>query len=413
MIPHVTGEVKLRLRELATGSGADVVFVEIGGTVGDVENAYYIEAVRELAFEEGENSCCFVALTYIVEPHALGEQKSKPAQLNMQRLMAGGIQPHIIACRASKPVSRKVREKIAMYSNVPLKRVFSMHDLESVYLIPEALRGAGIDTTVMDYLGLESKATPEQQAAARDAWASYAQRFRTAATPVTIGITGKYTSLRDSYASIIQALEHAGTHWGAKVHIEWVDSTDLTEDDVATRLGAVHGVIVPGGFGVRGVEGKIVCVRYVRESRIPYLGLCYGFQIAVIEFARTVAGLEHAGSTEVDHDTAASGGGYPARAEEDRRAGRQHAAGRAGRAGHPGTMLARLHGGSRADPPALPSSLRGRSVVRGSARAGRDGLQRAGRRAPHHAGARTAHRVAPVLHGYPGPCGTHQPALAS
>jgi CTP synthase len=346
MIPHVTGEVKLRLRELATGSGADVVFVEIGGTVGDVENAYYIEAVRELAFEEGENSCCFVALTYIVEPHALGEQKSKPAQLNMQRLMAGGIQPHIIACRASKPVSRKVREKIAMYSNVPLKRVFSMHDLESVYLIPEALRGAGIDTTVMDYLGLESKATPEQQAAARDAWASYAQRFRTAATPVTIGITGKYTSLRDSYASIIQALEHAGTHWGAKVHIEWVDSTDLTEDDVATRLGAVHGVIVPGGFGVRGVEGKIVCVRYVRESRIPYLGLCYGFQIAVIEFARTVAGLEHAGSTEVDHDTPHPVVDILPEQKKIEGLGGNMRLGGQDVLVTPGTMLARLHGGA-------------------------------------------------------------------
>jgi CTP synthase len=303
MIPHVTGEVKLRLRELAVTSGADVVFVEIGGTVGDVENAYYIEAVRELAFEEGENSCCFVALTYIVEPHALGEQKSKPAQLNMQRLMADGIQPHIIACRARKPVTRKVREKLAMYSNVPMKRVFSMHDLDSVYLIPEALRGAGIDTMVMDYLKLDSKASAEDQEQARNAWTHYAQQFRNAATPITIGITGKYTSLRDSYASIIQALEHAGTHWGAKVQIAWIDSTDLAGDDVAERMKHVHGVIVPGGFGVRGVEGKIACVKHARENKIPYLGLCYGFQIAVIEFARNVLGLDGASSTEVDHDT--------------------------------------------------------------------------------------------------------------
>ncbi|HRX86862.1 MAG TPA: CTP synthase [Phycisphaerae bacterium] len=303
MIPHVTGEVKLRLRELALASGADVVFVEIGGTVGDVENAYYIEAVRELAFEEGESSCCFVALTYIVEPHALGEQKSKPAQLNMQRLMAGGIQPHIIACRATNPVSRKVREKLAMYSNVPLERVFSMHDLESVYLIPEALRGAGIDTMVLDYLQLGSKADPEAQERARTAWMDYTKHFRSAGVPINIGVTGKYTSLRDSYASIIQALEHAGTHLGAKVRIEWIDSTDLTEAEVPERLRHIHGVIVPGGFGVRGVEGKIACVKVVRETGIPYLGLCYGFQIAVIEYARNVLGLEGASTTEVDHDT--------------------------------------------------------------------------------------------------------------
>jgi len=303
MIPHVTGEVKLRLRELAVASGADVVFVEIGGTVGDVENAYYIEAVRELAFEEGENSCCFVALTYIVEPHALGEQKSKPAQLNMQRLMASGIQPHIIACRASSPVTRKVREKLAMYSNVPLERVFSMHDLESVYLIPEALRGAGIDSTVLEYLKLESKADAETQERARSAWAEYTRKFRSAAVPINIGITGKYTALRDSYASVIQALEHAGTTLGAKVRIEWIDSTDLTAAAVPERLRHIHGVIVPGGFGVRGVEGKIACVKHVREAKIPYLGLCYGFQIAVIEYARNVLGLDGASSTEIDHDT--------------------------------------------------------------------------------------------------------------
>jgi CTP synthase len=346
MIPHVTGEVKLRLRELAAASGANVVFVEIGGTVGDVENAYYIEAVRELAFEEGEHSCCFVALTYIVEPHALGEQKSKPAQLNMQRLMAGGIQPHIIACRANNPVTRKVREKLAMYSNVPLERVFSMHDLESVYLIPDALRGAGIDTTVLEYLKLESKADAETQEQARRAWADYTRRFRSAGVPINIGITGKYTSLRDSYASVIQALEHAGTHLGAKVRIEWIDSTDLSEREVPERLRHVHGVIVPGGFGVRGVEGKIACVRVVRESRIPYLGLCYGFQIAVIEFARNVLGLEGASSTEVDHDTS-----YPVidilpEQKKIEGLGGNMRLGGQDIAVTPGTMLARLYGGA-------------------------------------------------------------------
>ena len=302
MIPHVTGEVKGRLRELAVTSGADLVFVEIGGTAGDYENAYFIEALRELSYEEGPGTCCFVVLTYILEPPTLGEQKSKPAQLNIQRLNAVGIQPHIIACRAHNPVTKKVREKLALYSNVPMSRVFSMHDCESVYLIPELLREAGIDQAVQEILDLSGKVDATKDHEARKVWNGYIERFRRAAKSVTIGITGKYTSLRDSYASIIQALEHAGTHLGAKVRIEWIDSAQLTDEAVAGALKNVHGVIVPGGFGVRGVEGKIACVRHAREHRLPYLGLCYGFQIAVIEYARNVCGLDQANSSEIDPD---------------------------------------------------------------------------------------------------------------
>ncbi len=306
MIPHVTGEVKNRLRELAVTTEADVVFVEIGGTVGDVENAYFIEAVRELAFEEGPGSVCQVVLTYVVEPAMLGEQKSKPAQLGLKQLMATGIHPQIIACRARNPVTRKVREKIAMYSNVPMDRVFSMHDCDSVYVIPEMLRGAGIDSAVLDILNLSDKADPEREERERAVWNDYIARFRNTNHPITVGIIGKYTSLRDSYASIIQAVEHAGVQLGAKVQLEWIDSTDLLEQNVAQRLKHVHGVIVPGGFGVRGVEGKLACIRHVRENGIPYLGLCYGMQIAVIEYARNVCGMEGANSTEIDTD-----GPYP------------------------------------------------------------------------------------------------------
>ncbi len=302
MIPHVTGEVKLRLRELAVAAEADVVFVEIGGTAGDVENAYYIEAVREMAFEEGASNFCFVALTYVVTPAALGEQKSKPAQLNLKLLNAAGIHPHIIACRASVPVTKKVREKIALFSNVPMERVFSMHDCDSVYVISEMLRGAGIDAAVMDLLGLTERVDTVHEEAAREIWASYITRFREAKHPLTIGIIGKYTSVRDSYASIIHALEHAGAMLGAKVRLEWVDSADLTDANVAETLEHLHGVIVPGGFGFRGVEGKISCVKHVRENKVPYLGLCYGMQLAVIEFARNVCGLPHAGSTEIEPD---------------------------------------------------------------------------------------------------------------
>ncbi len=304
MIPHVTGEVKLRLRELAMAAQADVVFVEIGGTVGDVENAYFIEAVREMSFEEGPGSFCYVALTYIVEPKILGEQKSKPAQINLKLLNAAGIHPHIIACRASRPVTKKVREKIAMFASVPMDRVFSMHDCDSVYVVPEMLRGAGIDVAVMELLGLPPCIDVAVEDQARAAWSDYIKRLRGCKHPVTIGVIGKYTSVRDSYASIIQALEHAGAQLGGKVQLVWVDSAELTEANVAQKLEDIQGVIVPGGFGLRGAEGKIACIEHARENRIPYLGLCYGMQLAVIEFARHVCGLTYANSTEIELDCA-------------------------------------------------------------------------------------------------------------
>lgn len=302
MIPHVTGEVKLRLRELATASEADVVFVEIGGTAGDVENAYLIEAVREMSYEEGSANFCFVALTYIVAPTALGEQKSKPAQLNLKLLNAAGIHPDIIACRAAQPVTKKVREKIALFANVPMDRVFSMHDVDSVYVIPEMLRGAGIDAAVVELLNLTERVDPVAEENGRKTWNSYIARFRGAQHPVTVGIIGKYTTVRDSYASIIHAIEHAGTHLGARVQLEWVDSSDLNDANAAERLKNVHGVIVPGGFGFRGVDGKIACIKHVRENGIPYLGICYGMQIAVVEYARNVCGMLHASSTEIEPD---------------------------------------------------------------------------------------------------------------
>jgi len=304
MIPHVTGEVKLRLRELAMAAQADIVFVEIGGTAGDVENAYFIEAVREMSFEEGAGSFCFVALTYVIEPKILGEQKSKPAQINLKLLNAAGIHPHIIACRASVPVTKKVREKIAMFASVPMKRVFSMHDCDTVYVVPEMLRGAGIDAAVMDLLGLEGSADTTIEDQARATWSDYIARLRGCQHAVTVGVIGKYTSVRDSYASIIQALEHSGAMLGGKVQLVWVDSAELTESNVHSKLEGIHGVIVPGGFGVRGAEGKIACIRYARERGIPYLGLCYGMQLAVIEFARHVCGLTHANSTEIEPDCA-------------------------------------------------------------------------------------------------------------
>lgn len=309
MIPHVTGEVKRKIRELAMfGDGrkpADVVFVEVGGTVGDYENGFYIEALRELAFEEGPGNCCFVALTYVIKPSALGEQKSKPAQLGLRRLMEAGIQPHAIACRAEEPVEPKVLEKIAMFSNVPIKRVFSMHDRPSIYTIPDEMRSEGLDREILSILNLHDRVDAPQEDRARETWSHFVSGLtRTKPRTVDIGITGKYAHLRDAYASIDKAVEHCSAKLDTKINLHWIETTELVEGNVAAKLSQMDGVIVPGGFGRRGVEGKIQCVRYCRENKVPYLGICLGFQVAVIEFARNVLGLPDANSTEFDPATA-------------------------------------------------------------------------------------------------------------
>lgn len=300
MIPHVTGEVKLKLRQLAADTNADVVFVEIGGTVGDLENAYFIEAMRELAYEEGPNSSCFVALTYILEPPTLGEQKSKAAQLGIKQLMQCGIQPDIIACRATHPVSEKARQKISVYSNVPLERVVSLPDSASIYMIPAMLRDAGLDFAVLRLLKIEDRINLRNERKAWGRWCDFTDRIEQINREVTIGITGKYTAVRDSYASIINALEHAGIALGCKARIKWIETTDISDENAAERLTDVDGIIVPGGFGTRGAEGKIACIKYARENDLPYLGLCLGFQMAVIEYARHVCGLSKANTTEIE-----------------------------------------------------------------------------------------------------------------
>ena len=300
MIPHVTGEVKLKLRQLAAETNADVVFVEIGGTAGDLENAYFIEAMRELAYEEGPNSCCFVALTYILEPKILGEQKSKAAQLGIKQLMQLGIQPDIIACRASRAVDEKARQKISVYSNVPLGRVISLPDSASIYMIPAMLRECSLDFEVARLLKIEDRIDLRNERKAWAKWCDFTDKIGAAKHETTIGVTGKYTSVRDSYASIINSLEHAGIALGSDVKIKWIETTDISDANVAKHLADVDGIIVPGGFGTRGTEGKIACIKYARENNLPYLGLCFGFQMAVIEFARNVCGIRNANSTEIE-----------------------------------------------------------------------------------------------------------------
>ena len=311
MIPHVTGAVKLKIRQLAmtggpNGGPADVVFVEVGGTAGDYENGFYIEALRELAFEEGPESTCFVALTYILEPATLGEQKSKAAQLGIKRLMECGVQPHVIACRATNPVGEKVMQKIGMFSNVPMKRIFSMHDRDSIYVIPDAMRTTGLDREILSILNLHDRVDVTREDVARRGWNEFSAKLASPRSRrVKIGVMGKYASLRDAYASIDKAIEHCGIHLNAAVELHWLDTSALdSAAKVAATLKDMDGIIVPGGFGQRGVEGKIRCVEHARTTKLPFLGICLGFQMAVIEYARNVLGLRDANSTEFDPATA-------------------------------------------------------------------------------------------------------------
>jgi len=296
-VPHVTGFIKDFVRTLGVKTKADVVLVEVGGTVGDIENSYFIEAMRELSYEEGSGNVCYVNVTYILKPGTLGEQKSKAAQFGIRALMSQGIQPHIIACRASEPVAEKVREKVSIASNVPLERVVSFPDIDTIYAVPQLFKDSRLDSAVMEILGLKGKAPA-------DGWNAFVRRIRRPKKTVRVGITGKYTGLHDSYASILHSLEHAGAANDCKVRVEWIETSEITVKNAASRLKGLDGIIVPGGFGSRGWEGKIACAKYAREHDVPYLGLCLGFQTAVIDVARHVCGLKAANSTEMQPNTA-------------------------------------------------------------------------------------------------------------
>lgn len=296
VIPHLTGEIKGFIRNLGVTSGADVVLVEVGGTIGDIENNYFIEAMRELRYEEGKENVVFVALTYVLHPQALGEQKSKAAQLGIRSLLSAGVQPDVIVCRSEKPLERKIKEKISVYSNLPVSNVIDGHDLPSIYKVPNELKEQKVDEIIAKHLGLDKK-----QSSLED-WNKFVKALENSKNEVTIAITGKYTLLKDSYASILKAIEHCAAFWNTNINLKWIETTEIEEGAMTPEqvLAGVHGVIVPGGFGIRGTEGKIKCVEYVRKNKIPYLGLCLGFQTALIEYARNVCGLMDANSTEID-----------------------------------------------------------------------------------------------------------------
>jgi CTP synthase len=303
-IPHVTGEIKNFLRELAVKDNPDIVLVEVGGTIGDLENSYFIEAMREMRYDEGKDNVVFINVTYIIEPSTLGEFKSKAAQIGIRQLMGLGVQPDIIICRSQHPVTQKVKEKISISADIPVDHVYNLYDIKNVYEIPLMLKEMGIDKSIFKVLNISQKENKDKVLNIRN-WREFVNKMNGAHREVTIALVGKYTNVHDSYLSVIKALEHSGPYVGVKPSIKWVEATDIEDGKVklAEVFEGVDSLIVPGGFGTRGVEGKIAAIKYARENNITYLGLCYGMQLAVVEFARNACGLKGANTTEVDPKT--------------------------------------------------------------------------------------------------------------
>ncbi|MAG18388.1 MAG: CTP synthetase [Candidatus Diapherotrites archaeon] len=300
-IPHVTGEAKYVLRNLAVKSKADIVLVEIGGTVGDFENLFAMESARQMIYEEGSENVCLVNLTYIVEPNHLGEFKSKAAQLGLRELMRLGLQPDLIVCRSQHPVTETIKEKISLNANVPIEKVFNTYDVGNIYELPLSFREQGIDEAIMKVLGWNDKYKANGSKSLKE-WTD--KNIVKKKGEITIGIAGKYTGTSDTYISIVKALEHCSTKLKANVNVKWIETTEIEKGKTTAEaeLKDVDGLIIPGGFGTRGIEGKIACAKYVREKDIPFLGICYGFQMAVVEFARNVCGIKGASTEEVKKD---------------------------------------------------------------------------------------------------------------
>lgn len=299
IIPHITDEIKARIEECAEYHKADICLVEIGGTVGDIEGQPFLEAIRQMHRDKGDDATCYVHVTLIPYVGAVGELKTKPTQHSVQELRRVGIHPDILVCRASSELTKEVRRKVALFCDVPIGNVISCIDVkETLYRIPLMLEEQGITDLVTESLGL-GRHEPDHRE-----WVDMVRRITTPTAGVRIAMVGKYMELHDSYLSVTEALRHGGVANDTGVEIVYVDSEDVENEGPEQFLSNVDGILVPGGFGDRGIEGKITAIRYAREQRIPYLGLCLGLQTAVIEFARNVCGCEQANSTEFDACTA-------------------------------------------------------------------------------------------------------------
>ncbi len=296
MIPHITNEIKERIQQLARDGRADVVIVEVGGTVGDIESLPFLEAIRQMRKDVGRRNVAYVHVTLLPALAATGELKTKPTQHSVKELRGIGIQPDVIVLRSDHPVSQEIRDKIALFTDVASEAVIPAETAATIYEVPLLFEESGLGALLVRELGLEGSAQPPDL----ESWTELVDLIKRPKPTLEVALVGKYIELPDAYLSVVESLKHAGWAHEVDVKIRWIDSELLTRDSVDELLGGIGGIVVPGGFGHRGIEGKILAARYARERRLPYLGLCLGLQCAVIEFARDVLGTEDANSTEFD-----------------------------------------------------------------------------------------------------------------
>ena len=297
VIPHITNEIKARIRRVAANEPVDVVISEIGGTVGDIESLPFLEAIRQFRREVGQGNVVYVHVTLVPFIDAAGELKTKPTQHSVNELRRIGIHPDMVVCRSSDELSEDIRDKIALFADVDVAAVISCPDVPDVYLVPQRLQAEGFDALVCEKLGLDCPPAELGE------WAELTERIAARHGEVEIALVGKYVKLHDAYLSVHEALKHAGIHHGCRVRVRWVDAEHMTYEEAVEELERADGVLVPGGFGSRGWEGKILACQVAREREIPYLGICLGMHVAVSEFARHVCGLDGANSTEMDPET--------------------------------------------------------------------------------------------------------------
>ena len=297
VIPHITNEIKARIRRAAEASPTDVVISEIGGTVGDIESLPFLEAIRQFRREVGPENVVYVHVTLVPFIEAAGELKTKPTQHSVNELRRIGIHPDVIVCRSHEELSRDIRDKIALFADVDPGAVIACQDVRDVYLVPSVLKEEGFDRLVCEKLHIETEEADLGE------WDELTRRIDEQHELVEIALVGKYVKLHDAYLSVHEALKHAGLHNGCRVHVQWLDAENMSYEETADMLDGVDGVLVPGGFGSRGWEGKILACQVARERGIPYLGICLGMHVAVSEFARHVVGLDGANSTEMDPET--------------------------------------------------------------------------------------------------------------
>jgi CTP synthase len=297
VIPHITNEIKARIRSVAEATDTDVVITEIGGTVGDIESHPFLEAIRQFRREAGPENVIYLHVTLVPYIDTAGELKTKPTQHSVNELRRIGIHPDVLVCRSTEPLPREIREKVALFADVDVDAVITNPDVADVYLVPLALQEQGLDELVVRKLGIDAPPADLGE------WLELTERINQRKESVEIALVGKYVKLHDAYLSVHEALKHAGIHNGARVHVRWVDAEDMSLEEARAALAGVDGVLVPGGFGSRGWEGKILACRVAREDEIPYLGICLGMHVAVSEFARHVCDLDGANSTEMDPET--------------------------------------------------------------------------------------------------------------